>query len=124
MKEDLYYAAFLDAEGCFRFNTKSTGGYQGSPRISISNTYLPILQEYKEVFGGSIYKMYDAHDEIRTCYRWYVDGDNCRKLLRRVIPYLKEKQPQAVILLQISSVPTMYRGPFVEKLKELKRINY
>ena len=113
----VYVAGYLDAEGCFRFHQ--------SPVISVSNTYPYTLMFLQTCFGGTI-RDKKSKPEHRTAYEWYASGDNARNCIRMVHPFLKEKQEQASLLLQIDSYPP--RSVRREKLKRLltalKRINY
>ena len=117
---DLVYAAgYLDAEGCLR--------YQNSTTVSVSNTYPATLHWLADIFGGKVREKSSAtKKEHRTCYEWYVSGETARKCIKEVLPFLQEKLPQAVILLQIMKYPpnSAKREALAKELTKLKRINH
>ena len=116
---DMVYAAgYLDAEGCLRFNNTTV--------VSISNTYPLTLFWFQKLFGGTVREKGAAKDGHRQAYEWYCTGETARNCIKEVLPFLKEKLPQAVILLQILKYPkkSAKRTALVNELKKLKRINY
>lgn len=119
-----YIAGFCDGEACFRWN--APGGAKpgiGSPRVEISNTYLPILETIKSMFGGTVRKAYETNGNQRTCYHWYIDGSDCRDFIRLVLPYLIEKQEQAQLLLTAFGTHRIHRKELLDKVRALKRID-
>jgi hypothetical protein len=114
-----YFAGYRDGEGCFEISNKS------SPRISVSNTYLPMLENFKQLFGGSVREKADGH-RTRETYEFYVCGAKALAALRLVRPYLREKGEQADILLSFANyLPRIAaREKLCAKLKSLKRIRY
>jgi len=114
----VYAAAYLDAEGCLRFHNTT--------RVSISNTYPLTLFWYKKLFGGTVRERTNTKEGHRQAYEWYCTGETARNCIKEVLPFLKEKLPQAVILLQILKYPkkSAKRTALVDELKNLKRINY
>jgi len=114
----VYAAAYLDAEGCLRFHNTT--------RVSISNTYPLTLFWYKKLFGGTVRERTNTKEGHRQAYEWYCTGETARKCIKEVLPFLKEKLPQAVILLQILKYPrkSTKRQTLLAELKKLKRINH
>lgn len=90
---DLIYAAgFLDGEGSFIVTSS------GERRVSIGHTYLPILEQFRSWFGGLICP--DHRDgRHKPAWHWQVSGEAALNLCRRVYPFLREKKPQAALLL-------------------------
>jgi hypothetical protein len=116
---DMVYAAgYLDAEGCIRFHSTT--------RVSISNTYPLTLFWFKKLFGGTVRERINTKAGHRQAYEWACSGETARNCIKEVLPFLKEKLPQAVILLQILKYPnkSAKRTALVDELKKLKRINY
>ena len=116
---DLVYAAgYLDAEGCFRFH--------GTPVVSISNTYPYTLLYFQRLFNGSFRERKDGRPNRRNTFEWSCTGDNARKCVHLVYPFLQEKQRQAEILIKLSSSPprSARRAALIKELKTQKRIDY
>jgi len=114
----VYAAGYLDAEGCLRFNKTTV--------VSISNTYPLTLFWFQHLFGGAVREKVSVREQHRKCYEWYATGEAARECIREVLPFLKEKLPQAVILLQILKYPnkSAKRKTLLDELKKLKRINH
>lgn len=115
---DLVYAAgYLDAEGCFRFHK--------SPCVSVSNTYPYTLMFLRNMFGGSI-RTKQTEPQCRTAFEWTAFGDNARMCVARVLPFLREKKPQAEILIELLYYPprSARRKRLIQLLSDKKRIDY
>lgn len=113
----------MDGEGCFSWQ-KSTKPYQGTARLSCSNTYPLSLYILKKAFGGNVVADRPPKGNRRGCWKWYVTGALARRALRRLIPYLEEKQEQALLLLWAAKVPPVVRMPVIKALAALKRREY
>jgi hypothetical protein len=113
----VYAAGYLDAEGCFRFNRSAT--------VSVTNTYPYTLMFLQGLFGGTI-RTKTTGPSQRTAYEWYATGENARNCLQLVLPYLREKKPQADILAEIPLYPrkSVRRQKLELLLKSKKRIDY
>jgi hypothetical protein len=114
----VYAAGYLDAEGCLRFNNSTV--------VSISNTYPLTLFWFQRLFGGTVREKGDAKEGHRKCYEWYCTGETARNCIKELLPFLKEKLPQAVIMLQILKYPkkSKKRQTLIDELRKLKRINH
>tara|TARA_R110002020_G_scaffold168090_1_gene356764 strand:+ start:18350 stop:18742 length:393 start_codon:yes stop_codon:yes gene_type:complete len=113
-----YLAGYIDGEGCF---TVSSG-----TRIAVSNTYIPGLLKMQERWGGSVRRMSGTNPNARTGWQWQLGGENCRHLLRLLLPYLKEKRDQAELVLEWFAAPpkSLTRSVAKAELSRLKRIDY
>jgi len=89
-----YMAGFADGEGCFSV-VKWSAGY--SARFTVANTYLPTLEQFRKAFGGKIYL---AHNHGKQGYDWILQGPLLPFCLQSLLPYLREKKPQAELLLE------------------------
>lgn len=117
-KEQLaYFAGFLDGEGSFDFLR--------TPRVRVTNTYLPVIKELKHTFGGSWFKR-GHRARSRVCYEWVVCGSKALNLVHQVLPYLKEKGHQARILCMFREYPpkSEQRILLLRSLSQLKRVEY
>lgn len=115
-----YVAGFLDGEGCFGCDQK------GSVFVTVSNTYPWILRDLRDCFGGTVSPHNCPSHKDRSAWKWRVYGASAIALCYRVLPFLREKRQQALILVQLHDYPprTASRKAMVRKLKRLKRIEY
>lgn len=109
-----YLAGFFDGEG-------SIGFYSRSPRITVVNTYLPILKQFKTIFGGSIIKRQKVEEHHKYSYAWVLCGNKIDTVLTTLLPYLKEKRKQALIIFDIIDSKKEKKKVLIRKLSELKR---
>jgi len=118
-----YVAGFIDGEGCIRVTNDS------SLLVTVSNTYLPILLNLKDRYGGSVGLQKGAHGNCRPAYHWDICGDRAADFLWTIGPYLIEKRDQAYLALEFHNIPRprtkSERGAkIIQQLKKLKRPIY
>ncbi len=79
-----------------------------SRRISIANTYLPVLNLLREQYGGTVYKagtpIYKGKDNEhwKQCYRWNIHGGKSAEFLKKIYPFLVIKRDRAKLFLEFS----------------------
>jgi hypothetical protein len=124
---DLSYAAgYLDGEGCF------TVGHHWKIFVTCTNTCRAAIEWLQDTFGGTVSgpsKVRKAN--WRPTYQWKVSARQAASMVEAMLPYLKEKRPQAELLLQLqetmgkearlSAETRVQRDELVSKIKELKR---
>ena len=117
--EDLIYlAGFLDGEGCFSI-------YREKIVVTCANCYKPIIDWLKQKYGGTVSKREARKETHRVCYSWVVVAGNAKDLLEQLVPYLREKQPQALLLLayqQLTKYPKVGRKVDPNIVEERKRL--
>lgn len=128
-----YTAGFLDAEGCFKYikGGKNSGGCIG---ISVTNTYRPALERLANAFGGNIRLLLESTEVTKRTYSWEICSKKAADVCLQILPYLKEKRPQAQLLLdfqatvgnsrRLSKEVKECRMKIAEELKKLKHIEY
>ena len=119
-----YLSGFFDGEGHVSVVSFMGNGYrQYASRLNVTNTDLPMLEFYKETFGGSIRK----HSKPRKqTYRWELRRNEDRiKFLLACLPYLIVKREEANIVLEYlrlgSSENPTKRNYFYEQLVKIKK---
>lgn len=120
-RDDLVYmASAIDWEGNIHLNRQQRYFH---PFIRVSNTYYDGLVEIREKFGGAIYKKKKGKDHHRQAWEWqlYVTED-IRQFLLKILPHLREKKPQALVMLEALDLPGTEREWHFEELKRLKHI--
>lgn len=98
-EEDLIYlAGYLDGEGCFWI-------YKSKIGISCANTHRPTIEWLQRTFGGSI-RAETRQKKInhRRIYSWQIVSKDAAAVCAAVVPYLKEKAPQAALLLAMRNL--------------------
>ena len=112
-----YAAGYLDGEGSFRFNN-------GSANVRIGNTYLDTLEWFQEKFGGSVRQKKRVKSHWRQAYVWGLNGSKACKMITQVYPYLQEKRPQAILLLEVYAYPprSEMRKTLIERIAALKHL--
>lgn len=95
MLPDAYFAGHFDGEGCIRL-TKHHRGYR--PWVAVTNSHQPIIDLYRERFGGSIREKPKASTN-KLLSEWYlVTHDKCLYFVDAVLPFSMEKKPQLLVL--------------------------
>lgn len=99
--DDLHYAAgFLDGEGCFFIHRRENGKHHKGA-ISCSNTHRPTIEWFQQTFGGSISKGKSRKSNHRPVYSWQVVANDAFEICGAVLPYLKQKTEQALLLFAL-----------------------
>jgi len=96
-----WLAGFFDGEGYVGM-AGGCGASKGLyPRITITNTYLPVLKAIQAQFGGSIYicRKTDKDKGIRQCYTLSWSCKKAITLLKELVPFLTVKKSQAELLI-------------------------
>lgn len=98
-----YLAGFLDADGSILAQIVARKDYVYRFQIRVSVTYIQkmsrihCLQKFKDEIGAGIVR--DRKDGIAECS--IVGHTNVLRFLKQVAPYLRNKQKQAHIVMQI-----------------------
>jgi hypothetical protein len=127
-----YLAALYDGEGCFHIcrqpQSKGTGvGYRLDMPIGMSS--LKTMRWLVSNFGGSytLVRKDTRFKSTKQMYRWLPMGNKERKekVLLGILPYLVEKQDQALVALNFvrldSSFNQEIREQLYQELRQLKR---
>lgn len=92
-----YLAGFFDGEGCINISTSKA---QLIPRVSIANTYLPMLKCVQEMFGGTICEKSIRPETCAPAFEWTLAGKKrVYPFLEKLLPHLTVKRDQAMFLL-------------------------
>jgi hypothetical protein len=112
----VYAAAFLDGEGSVNLTANSKGNGV-RVQVILVNTHMPILEWYRDHWGGAIYrhgKMRSKWDNRRQpAFLWALTGPKALPFLEDILPHLKIKRPQtenAIAFLQLKAQRKRRRG--------------
>lgn len=98
-----WLAGVIEGEGSCRLVARS------SPQIEVTNTNPHILFRCAQIAGAGLRIRRSGASRQRNCYRWTVSGDEARRVLAAVAPYLVTKRDQADILLAHVKLPPGHR---------------
>jgi hypothetical protein len=111
-----YLAGLIDGEGCISIFHRVKEGEQltrihktranthpykmFAMRISITNTYLPLMKWLIANFGGVYYQKRESVNGHKASYEWRPKGrNNVEKMLLGILPYMVIKKEQTQIAL-------------------------
>jgi len=100
----IYAAGFVDGEawlGITMGDHKKAKSPIFDCQITIANTSLPVLEWFKERWGGSICQR--LHRKWKPCYLLQIRSKEAVRLCNDLLPYLKVKKEQARLLTQLDS---------------------
>lgn len=130
-----YIAGFIDGEGCIALD-KSRGGVGFTLSVHVDITYIPTLELLRDMFGGSIYVVKKRSESRKQQYSWQIRGRDAHNFILAILPYLREKKPQAIIandyFRMFGSNGNRHRlrsekvsqEHYYRKLQELKKVEY
>ena len=88
--EIVYMAGLFDGEGTIAVY-KGSGGYHLSIRVSV--IYFPVLELFRDTFGGKIGNA-KVYGNRRRQYAWSLSSTNAYKFVSAIQPYAREKKEQ------------------------------
>jgi hypothetical protein len=111
-------AGYFDGEGCVTIAGTSVS-------VKITNTYPGTLEVIQARFGGSISVSPQDDPRHRTQFTLSLYGDNAARMLRELLPLLREKKAQAYLALRYRELPAgAEKDALRVALSDLKRITH
>lgn len=98
-----YLAGYFDGEGYIGILPPNKTN-KHRLRVSVGNTYLPILEEFKNRFGG--YITITNRGINKPVHYWTCSDQIAKNFLQEIYPLLKEKQSQAWLGLEFMAQKT------------------
>jgi hypothetical protein len=126
-----YLAGYFDGEGTIGVyrskgckDPRYKSGYKSGSwvrTVAVINTFRGVLEELHKTFGGTLRKSRNSSLTKKQCYQWTIGSkDDIRDFLDTILPYLREKREQALVMLDF--VDDKISGEEAErKLKRLKK---
>jgi hypothetical protein len=113
--EAAWAAGFIDGEGSLQVGV--TRQVQKSGHITISHSaYVCVAQTDREpldwlaeMFGGTVREVKRYSSQHNRCWNWLACSQNAERVLRAIMPYLRLKHPQALLLLELCDQKHAYR---------------
>jgi hypothetical protein len=130
-KTKAYMAGMMDGDGCFSIFKTEREYSDYRPFVGFTNAYKPVCQWAVEHFGGTInqQKGFCHHNGYysKELFHWRLYGRNSvRNFLSSIIPYLREKKEQAILLLEYinldGKINPIKREELFLRLREMKKL--
>lgn len=101
-----YLAGLFDGEGCVAVSRIGRHypefGYRYQLRVTISNTYLPMLESLQREFGGAVWSAKAILPRHKKQHQWVVwNSTECADILRGMLPYLRYKDREASYAIKV-----------------------
>jgi DNA-binding CsgD family transcriptional regulator len=121
-EERAYFAGLFDGEGTVII---AKTGKHLHPRISIANTYRPVIEEISRLWGGRAGLNHRKNSARRKCWVWSASTREAESIIKCVLPYLKVKKLQAEFLLEFYETKSKERRKVIAKrISWLNRYGY
>ncbi len=98
-----YLAGFLDGEGCLmiaKFSGPSPGRVYYRARVAVDNSDQTVLKDLQRLYGGILARQAARQVGWSDVYKLIWTGDRVEKLVRSVLPHLRVKRKQGILLLR------------------------
>ena len=98
-----YVAGLIDGEGCVHLCV-TRGTYRARVTVGMTEPAIPLLQWLHNSLGGSLTKSRQATSTWSAAWVWTLTGTAAADLLKSIQPYLRMKQEQARLVLEVEAV--------------------
>lgn len=105
-----YVAGLIDGDGSVGVACQKRGGqkdrrsYYASVTIGMTEPAKPILEWIHKEWGGSLHSHKTAGENECPSWQWRVTGDKAQAILRKLLPHLRLKGPQARLALEVERI--------------------
>ena len=105
-----YVAGLIDGDGSVgvacqrRGSQKDRWSYYASVTIGMTEPAKPILEWIHQEWGGSLHSHKTAGEKECPAWQWRVTGDKAQAILRKLLPHLRLKGPQARLALEVERI--------------------
>lgn len=107
-----YIDGLFDGEGCVYWDGRGI-------RVSITNTYKPILEEVMMLYGGAVRRM------ASKVWRWEASGVTAVDFLEhRLECSIKAEQIEVALDIALTTQPPKNKQLLITKLKKLKKVRF
>lgn len=96
----IYMAGIIDGEGTITINGWKWRTCAGVPRIEVTNTDERLTDWLEKTFGGHVTPNDDGNLNHKKRYIWYLNGKQTVILCQILIPYLKLKKEQSILVAE------------------------
>ena len=121
-----YLAGIVDGEGSISVKSES----KKRPYVvylSVTNTNYDMIKIFETLFGGKVRKRnWSAHQKSKNaanwkpCYEWCISKRQAATAVSKLLPYIRIKSKQAVLLLRLHRIRKKYNGVYLRHHPEIK----
>lgn len=102
-----WMAGFVDGEGTITICSVAKNK-TFVPKLAVSNTNYDSIKIFEDNFGGKVRLRKWENKKWKPCYEWSLTSRAACKAIEQLQPYLKIKNRQAEIVLELDVVRQMY----------------
>lgn len=95
-----YTAGMIDSDGCIAINRSHKGYRHFCPWVQIAQIDSEGLKYIEKIFNFLKYSNF-CKDNKRKFHRLLIVGSKCQIILKQILPYLKIKKKQALIVIKL-----------------------
>lgn len=112
-----YMAGLVDGEGTISVKSESkTRPYTGY--LTICNTNYDVMLIFEQEFGGKVRKrnwsssQKNISQNWKPCYEWQLSKHQAAKVVQILLPYIKIKKRQGILLLRLDKIKQRYNRAY------------
>lgn len=115
-----YIAGLFDGEGCVNIEKNKASDmlsgfrYQLKTTIQIREAW--ILEELKNIFGGSLIYYKDSFEKHSPTGRWRLTDKKAGLFLKIILPYLRLKKEQAIVGIEFRKSKESFKHGYAKKI--------
>lgn len=120
-----YLAGIVDGEGSISVKSES----KKRPYVvylSVTNTNYDMIKIFEGHFGGKVRKrnwsnnQKNAKKNWKPCYEWCISKLQAVRAVEKLLPYIRIKNKQAILLLRLAKLRSKYNGVFLRHHPDIK----
>lgn len=111
MKDILYayMAGFVDADGSIGISAVSKAKQYVS-KITVTNCNKKVVELFKDEFGGKVRCRTWKNKNWKPGYEWSYTAVKAQNIITLLLPYLRIKKKQALLVLRLGKLKARYNG--------------
>ena len=107
-----YMAGIVDGEGSISVKSES----KSRPYIiylNVTNCNYDMIYLFEKEFGGKVRSRKPKNKNWKLCYEWILSKKQAATTLKLLLPYIRIKRRQALLVLRLASIKTWYNGGYL-----------
>lgn len=104
----IYVAGLFDGEGCAMIQYRALR-LAHRPVARIKMTSKETITWLRDTFGGNI-SFEPSRANQSAAWRWELSGDSALRFYAEILPFLRTKRPQALVMSVYAELPKARRG--------------
>lgn len=104
-----YMAGFVDADGSISISAVSVAKQYVS-KIVVTNCDERVVTLFRDEFGGQVRCRSWKNPRWKPCYEWRLTAIKAQTVIKLILPYLRIKKKQALLVLRLGKLKAKYNG--------------